>query len=320
MFSKIFNITTKKYNNLYNRKIINIFGIKISYLKEKNGNQINKCKEKIPERLIYKFNCNMVNIVFSIISNADLNDLYCMRNNTVCYIFNKNVLKFGYNNFCDFILNSRYSLKTLLSFEKLDNNSNMYKEHISRAKNNEFLWKYMIRNTILHKFISFDEKNQIFINEKILFDEYYEDENNKSLLFRAKNSKRLFIQGTAVKNYLEDKPTDIKIQVIIKLIDYIFQTYGVGENMIDGSLYDCHLNNFIIDSKQNFHFIDDEYISPKPVSKEHVIQYILKYYNNNEVAREIYQHYGLKIKNKNPQTNSVSCTDELKKMKMEYFK
>ena len=307
MFDKIFSME-KIENSLFGGLKLKILGIKISF------------KKLNFKKLVYRQNCNLISIVFNNIKLADSKDLFCLRNDKICFIFNKNITAFGYKNFCDYVMNCMHLLRIPLTYSMLDYDSEMYKEHAERLANNEFLWKYVHCNgKFLHKYLSIDENNQIFVHEQLM-DESFAKNPNNGVAFIPKNSKRPFIKGNTVRQYLENESIDTKKEILVKLLDYVFEKYAVGNGMISGTLYDCHWGNFIIDENKNFYFIDDELVSPKPLKKEYVIKYLLRSSGEDEVLEYLLEHYGIKSsKNKNIKKSNFVQKNKKSVAALKYF-
>lgn len=292
MFDKLFSISYKDVYP-YRKTIIKICGLKFSYkYRPKNMSPMLLNDETSQEAI--KINHNLIYFVLNEVKNGGEKDLFCLRNNNVCYIFNKKILDWGIDNFKDFIFNSMWVLQKVLKFDILNSDTALYKEHIERAKeNNEFLWKYNnISTTILHKFLSSDIEGNIYVNEKILYNVCIKIDKSKPH-FEAKNSRRLFIEGTDLATYIYRQPRTYEEQkaVFIGLIEYIFAEYGLPDGKISNKVYDCHLSNFIIDKYGKFHFIDDEYVSDKPVEKIYIIRQLLKDCKDTRLSNEVLQYF-----------------------------
>ena len=140
------------------------------------------------------------------------------------------------------------------------------------------------------------------------------------MFYKTKDSKRLFIPGTSIRQYLLKESKEKKIQTLIKLIDWITETYSLENGMISGTMLDCTCNNFIIDRSGNFHFIDDEYISLKPITKEYAIRTLMRDYDTpdkHEILSYLLNYYGIR---KNNKLKFDISDDKKQRMKLEYFK
>ena len=56
---------------------------------------------------------------------------------------------------------------------------------------------------------------------------------------------------------------------------WFFDKYSVDKSHVAGCACDCHFSNFIISEDKQFHFIDREIASYKPVEKDYCILYAL---------------------------------------------
>lgn len=286
-----FSISSKDAHP-YKKKIIRICGLKFSY-KYRSEKAPSLPNDELSNAIITN-NYNLFFYVIDYMQRHDGNDLYCLKNKSICYIFNKKVLDWGVENFKDFFFNSTWPLQWVLKFSILQPTSELYQDHIKRAEKGEFLWKYMDKKIITHKFLSFGIDNKVYVNEAIIDQACIPDDTSVPH-FVAKNSRRLFIEGLNLSKYIykQSRTDEEKKAIFIRLIEFIFTKYSLPSGKIDNTLYDCHLSNFIIDNEENFHFIDDEYVSPEPLDKKYIVDYILKDFDNHEMCNEIRKHFGL---------------------------
>ena len=266
-------------------------------------------------RVYRSANVNLISTVWHFLDTSKEDDLYCLRNADCCFIFNRKVLDFGYNNFKYFIMNTYSARVHLFELEKLDKTAVLYQEHMDRLKNNEFLWKYRNEGLIAHQFMSFD-KEGFYVNYTTIEDNHNQDtydiDGGKHFI-QIQKAKRPFYEGVSVKEYLEDKDYETQKTVLIKLAEYIFQNYAVANDMIDGKLFDCNPMNFIYDTKQQFHFIDKDFISKAPLSKDHIIKGICA--AEADLTNDLLTYFGLPSKNHKKNTQP----DKLELLKRKYF-
>ena len=310
MNDKIFSVKTIKKPNDFSQKVITILGIKITFVSPK----IEDVFECIEKRLTKAraINKNFLYLIYSFLKETSDKNLFCLRNNVVCFIFNNHILNWNFHDFCEYIMNNVGSDGYILDFENLPEDSALYKEHIKRLYNNEFLWKYLDRgNIIRHTFLSFDENNSVYINEAVL-DDSFSKQSNQNEYFKIENSKRLYISGKSVKECLKNKTFKEKEQLLKNLIDHIFETYSTDNNMIDGIMLDCNCSNFVIDDNNKFHFIDKDYVSKEPIDKEYVIRYVLKDTKDEKLKLNILKHYNYLYTIDNIATEQHNNYEELK--------
>lgn len=285
-FSKLFHVRKIETKSGFFKNEINILGFRICH----HTYKISKIFSA-SEKLNRKYNANLIYTPYHFLLTAHDEDLFCLRHCTVCFIFNKKVLDFGYKNFRDYILNGHCACSDVLEFSELDKTSVLYKEHQLRLKNNEFLWKYRDTGFIIHQFLSFDEKG-FYVHDTILeADNQTASFGCDNIVFHAKNSCRPFYNGVTVKEYLEDKDYNTQKIILIKLIEHIFKDYTIENGAIDGKLFDCHLGNFIYDDYKQFHLIDDDLISKTPLNKDYIIKRLLDN-KATQMTNELLVHFG----------------------------
>ena len=307
-FKNLFCSKLNKRPGKFTKKTIKFLGLSISYDAPQMSDVFAEFENKFRHQ-----NANTIFMLYNIfLKNASSDDLFCLRNNEGCFIFNNKVLDFGYKNFRDIILNCYLAKCDALELSNLDKESVLYKEHIVRLNNNEFLWKYRNIGFVQHQFLSYDE-NGYYVNETIIGDKTTYDVKN-NCYFQAKTQKRQFYDGVTLGEYLDNKSYDEQKEILIKLAEHIFATYSVEKGMISGKLYDCYEMNFICGKDGKFYFIDDNYISKNPISKEYVLKRISG--RNILLTNDLLTHFGfspLPLKNKN------SAPDKTELMKKQYF-
>ena len=311
--SKFFSVTSKDAYP-YKKRIVKICGLKFSY-KYRSQNGPSLLEDELSKTAI-TINHNLFFYVIDYMQRHEGNDLYCLKNRSICYIFNKKVLDWGIENFKDFFCNSIWSLQWGLKFSILQQNSELYKEHIKRAENGEFLWKYTDKKIITHKFLSFGADNKVYVNEAII-DESCVPNNTSIPYFKAKNSRRLFVEGVDLSKYIyrQSHTNEEKKAILIKLIEFIFTQYTLPSGKIDNTLYDCHLSNFVIDNEGNFHFIDDEFVSPEPLEKKYIVDCLLNNLDDSEICNDIRKHFGFSP----DKSETMKKEDRLTELRKKYF-
>ena len=290
-FKKPFFSISIYETEIFKRWILHIFGFKVASHEKKKKIDRPTLFNRETTRLAIRANRNLVSYIVTYLPKTSEEHLFCLKNNEVCYVFNKKVLEWGEDFFKSFLLNSPYQLQWLCTFNQLSPDSELYKEHMARFKKGEFLWKYVKqRHIIVHKFISMDKNKQAFVHQQIL-DDSFVIKNSKTPYFLVKNSKRPFYKGSTVSSALVGKTFEEKKKIFIDLIEYIFKNFSLPDGKIEARLYDCHLSNFILDEKGVYHFIDDDYISPKPLSKKYIIKRILAHDIGTKLYWEIFDYF-----------------------------
>lgn len=282
MLNKIFSIEKSG-----SRKIIKIFGLKIKLLDLK------------PEiyTLSATSNKNTLALLYNQLNFASDDDLFCLKSGNLLFIIHKGCLNLDYKFFKDYVLPSGFQ-HNFIELIKLDKASVLYKEHIPRVTLGEFLWKYVERYYfIAHSFISMDGEGNVFINSS-----YVPEENQVKSSFKIQHvplvSKRKYINGITVAQYLEGKTLDEKFVIVDKLLNYLFSTYKdqLDPDKISGNLFDCHLNNFLIGEDGQFHFIDFDLKCTEALDKGYCIYFMLYKYNI-DLYKRMLDAYGLEDKN-----------------------
>ena len=264
---RIFSIDNETDEN--SRKIINFFGIKLKFKDIKN---------EIYRRTVI-LNRNILQILYNQLALADEEDLFCLREKNIIFIFNKGVLNLDYHFFQDYV--ALYGFSTdILELIKLDRTSVLYKEHIERLKNGEFCWKYVDRNYYIgHAFLS-KEGEDIYINSSYVKEKNL-PENDALIHHIPLETRRKYIKGITVGDYLKNKPIDFQVDVILKLLNYVFETYKDNENpqRVSGKLLDCHLYNFILGEDGKFYFIDFDLECRQSLERGYCLFFMLYYYD-----------------------------------------
>ena len=247
----------------------------------------------------FNLNKNTIQVLYAHLQNSNEDDLFCLRTHYLTFILHKNCLKLDYKFFQDYIIQQGLS-RNILEFIKLDNASFLYQEHINRVKNGEFLWKYVERYYyISHSFISEDKKTgEIYINSS-----YIKEKDMKKSSYKIQHipriSKRKYIKGITVGDYIQDKSKAEKFIVVDKLLNYIFSAYRDKENpqKVTGELFDCHLNNFLIAEDGLFHFVDFDLKCTESLDRGYCIYFMLYKYDL-ELYEKMLKRYRLPDKHK----------------------
>ena len=304
------------------RKIITILGIKFKFSNLKNE----LSKES------FNVNKNNVQILYSYLQNCEDDDLFCLRTNNVIYILSKGCLKLDFKFFQNYIISPGFTLN-ILEIIKLDKTSILYKEHSERIKNSEFLWKYIERYYYIgHSFISEDKNtNEIYINSS-----YIKEKNQVKSIYKIQHvpatTKRKYIKGITVGEYIKNKTFKEKFLIIDKLLNYIFSTYKDEQNpeKVSGNLIDCHLYNFLIGEDGLFHFIDFDLKCTESLDRNYCIYFMLYKYDK-DLYNKFLSEYRYKDRHKyyeknfsiykQPQTQNGKSiiTQTHKKLQKKYF-
>ena len=241
---------------------------------------------------VYKVNASIVNQLIFCLRMANSDDLFCLKNDLVCFIFCKDSLKFGEKNLSDYICKSFAPLKHILQFSILDKNSEIYKKHIVRISNKEFLWKYIQRYGYeLQKFLYFDENNEVYIDGSII-KEADSTCSESNMIINNNIEKRKFIEGITVDDYLQGKTHQEKVDMLVKMTKFFFDKYTVEDDKIDGLLWDFHWNNVIIDKEGKFHFIDNDFVSRIPLDKKRLLNYMLNFTYDKKLQEDVNKYFG----------------------------
>lgn len=280
IFNKLFSVETQN-----SRKIIKILGIKFKIFDFK------------PElcRQAALANKNLLQLVWAQLKNSNEDELFCLKNNCLVFVFNKNCLELDYKFFQDYILPFGYADKPL-ELIILDKKSILYKEHIERLQKGEFCWKYIDRDYFIgHTFISKDRiTGEIYIISANLNNAEMPQDNSK-IRHLSLNSKRKYIKGLTVGEYLRNKTFDVQFEIVNKLLENIFDIYRDTQepNKVSGKLFDCHLYNFLIGEDGLFHFIDFDLECTESLERSYCIYYMLYFYNR-ELYYKMLKHHNCK--------------------------
>ena len=280
----------------------------------------------------FNLNKNSVQVLYSHLQNAAEDDLFCLRTHCLLFILHKNCLKLDYKFFQDYIIQQGLR-RNILELIKPDKDSVLYKEHIARVQNGEFLWKYTERYYyISHSFISEDRQTgEIYINSNFVPEKDMVQSEYK-IRHVPKVSKRKYLRGITVDYYLKNKSRIEKLIVIDKLLNYLFSTYRASDNpeKVSGDLFDCHLSNFLIAEDGQFHFIDFDLKCTVSLDREYCIYFMLYKYDI-ELYETMLKRYGLKDKHRYyekhfsiynqpmKQSGKSIITYEHKKLQRKYF-
>ena len=293
MFSKLFKL-------IYNYKkcgavtVITVLGIKFKFF---------NMKQELCQGTS-NLNKNTLQVLYNYLQNASEDDLFCLRTYSILFIVHKNCLKLDYKFFQDYII-PQETQRIILEIIKLDPNSILYKEHIGRVQNGEFLWKYIERYYyISHSFISEDPKTkEIFINSS-----YVKEKNMVKSKYKIQHvpriSKRKYMKGITVRDYIQNKSQIERFITVDKLLNYIFSTYRDKENpqKVSGDLLDCHLSNFLITEDGQFHFIDFDLKCTESLDRAYCIYFMLYKYDIY-LYEKMLKRYGLKDRHKYYENN-----------------
>ena len=267
-------------------------GFSFSYKKKRRDTFRRKIEENI-KIMANRTNKTIIAQCIEILKQAKTQDLFCLKNHHVCYIFNNQVLVWGEEYFKAFLLECFCSLQEVFLFEKLEPDSALYREHIDRAEQKEFLWKYSNKGIIIHKFLSFDKDGVVYVNDKILDDSFTLRDRNKPY-FVVENTRRPFIAGVSVFQKLQTLNLEEKKKLYIDLFQYIFDTYTLPSGLLDPKLYDCHTANFVLDTQGNFHFVDSDYLAPQPIKKKDAIDCLFHDQIGSPCHLSVLKHFGFK--------------------------
>lgn len=312
--------SVKRLDGQSSRKVLTLLGVKIKFYDPK----IDLYRRNVIQ------NRNNLLLLFNQLAYADEKDLFCIRGNNIIFIFNKGVLKLDYKFFQDYVVLFGFS-NELYELIKPDKNSLLYKEHIARLKKGEFCWKYVDRTYYIgHSFISC-EGNDIYINSSYVKEKDMPC-NESAIRHVPAETKRKYIKGVTVGDYLKNKPEDFKVNVILKLLDYVFKTYADGNNRekVSGRLLDCHLYNFILGDDGKFYFVDFDLESTKSLDRAYCIFFMLYYYDSKlyklilekfgyQDKHHYYEKHFVKPKNNPKIKTKLVQSEEHRKLLQKYF-
>lgn len=238
-------------------------------------------------------------ILYSYLQNCADDDLFCLRTGNVIYILSKGCLKLDFKFLQNYIISPGFKLN-ILEIIKLDKDSILYKEHYERIQNSEFLWKYIERYYYIgHSFISEDKNTkEIYINNS-----YIKEKNQVKSIYKIQHvpatTKRKYIRGITVGEYIKNKSIKEKILIIDKLLNYIFYPYKDEQNpeKVSGDLIDCHLYNFIIGEDSQFHFIDFDLKCTESIDRNYCIYFMLYNYDI-DLYKKMLSKYGYNDRHK----------------------
>ena len=277
-------------------------------------------------------NKNTVQVLYKNLRDSSDEDLYCLRAYNLTFVLHKGCLNLDYNFFQDYIVTFGYS-GNLLELIKLDKTSFLYREHIDRVNNGEFLWKYTERDFyIAHSFVSKDK-----VSGKIYIHSSYVKETNLAkntgkIRHVPQMSKRRYIRGITAGDYIKSRPFEEQVVIADKLLNYIFSTFQAEDDpaKVSGSLLDCHLYNFVIGTDGLFYFVDFDLKCTESLDRNYCIYFMLYGYNR-ELYRKILEMYGYEDRHKyyekefsifkQPENRSVrrTATSEHRELYQKYF-
>lgn len=302
------------------RKVITFLGLKI---------KLYDMKRELLRRTVVA-NRNTLFLLYNQLPIANEEDLFYLRTKDIIFIFNKGVLNLDYNFFQDYVALFGFS-NNILELIKLEKTSALYQEHINRIKNGEFLWKYVNRNFYIgHSYISCDN-GEIFIHSSYVKENNVR-EDSSNIRHVLRESKRKYIKGITVGDYLKNKPLEFQIEVVSKLLNYVFETFSDDKNPenVSGKLLDCHLYNFILGADGKFYFVDFDLESRQSLDRGYIIFFMLYYYNQ-ELYQTLLQKFGyedkhgyyqknfVKPKNKSVPDKHFVASEEHRKLLQKYF-
>ena len=252
----------------------------------------------------YNLNKNTIQVLYAHLQSSNEDDLFCLKTHYLTFVLHKNCLKLDYKFFQDYIIQQGLS-RNILEFIKLDKASILYQEHINRVQNGEFLWKYVERYYyISHSFISEDKKTgDIYINSS-----YVKEKDMVKSEYKIRHipriSKRKYMRGITVGDYISDKSKVEKFLIVDKLLNYIFTTYRAKDDpeKVSGDLFDCHMNNFIIGEDGMFHFVDFDLKCTENLDRGYCIYFMLYKYDL-ELYKRMLKRYRLPDRHKYYENN-----------------
>ena len=315
---KLYSVSYTGSSTEVPKKIIKLLGIKIEFVDSKAS-----FKQQVACS-----NNNSVTLFYSMLKNLNEDDLFCIKYTDMIFILSKGCEILEYKFFMDYVIPSGFA-SHLFEIIKLDRSSFLYKSHIDRIKNGEFLWKYVDRKYFIgHSFLSHKDGNIYIHNSHVKESQMAESE--AKLRHVPLDTKRLYIPGKTVSDYLKNKPYSEKKTIIEQLIEYVFSEYKDQNNpdKISGKLFDCHLDNFIYSKNRSFHFVDFDLESRESLDKNYCIYYMLFYYNK-KLYNEMLEKYNLEDKHsfyqdhfsvyKQEQKQNFKPTNEHKELRKKYF-
>ncbi len=301
------------------RKVITLLGVKV---------KLKNLKSDLFRRTVI-LNRNTLQILYNQLPLLADDDLFCLRAKDIIFIFNKGVLNLDYRFFQDYVVLYGFSTD-ILELIKLEKTSVLYKEHIDRLKNGEFCWKYVDRNYYIgHAFIS-QQDGDIYIHSS-----YVKEKNltvdDSNIHHVPMESKRKYIKGIAVGDYLKNRPLEFQIEVMQKLLHHVFVNYRDKENpgRVSGKLLDCHLYNFILGEDGKFYFVDFDLECRESLERGYCVFFMLYYYDR-KLYNAMLKKFGYKdkhhyyqehfIKTKTIKNHAkISVSEEHKELRQKYF-
>lgn len=288
--NKIFSIKSYRANNFLTHKVITFLGIKLKFRRINKKDIELICQNSSAIKNIYYL------FLINVLSNSSEDELYCLRNRYLCYILHKNCLKTDLKFLIDFLSNNFSS--AILNFTKLNKNSDLYKEHIIRVQNNEFLWKYSDKIFIIsHTYVSKDaETNNTYMNLSYIKEKEYIN-NNSKLKNPMINTKRKIIEGITLKEYFDSLPYEEKVKEADKVLNWLFTQCKseTDPKKVSGKFFDCHLFNIILGSDSQLHFIDYDLICNENIERGFCI-YKMFFFYNKKLYYEMLRRYKCKDK------------------------
>ena len=288
LLDKIFSVEYCK-TNYFTSKIINLFGIKLKFKK------INKFD--IEQIIINSSILKAVNFLFCL-SNSAEDDLFSISNEAICIIVHKNCIQADIKFIIDFIINAFWG--NLFIINKLNKDSFLYKEHIERVKNNEYIWKYADRKYLIaYTYLKKDSETNEFTIIKSSIPESQYAENNTKLQYLTDTIQHKFIEGITLKEYFDKQNFKKQIEIADKVLNWLFTEFKSENNplKVSGKVFDCHLCNIILGADSKLHFIDFDVIYLEDLERSFCI-YKMFFDYNEKVYYEMLKRYKCKDKHK----------------------
>ena len=290
--NKIFSIKYHKGNDYFTHKILTILGIKLKF-KQLIKNDIELiCQNSSVVKNTYQL------FILNMLQNASDEDLYCLKNEYFCIIIHKNSFQTDLKFLINFIFVN--FLQADLTLTKLNKNTDLYKEHIKRLQNNEFLWKYCDRQyIIMHTFIQKDvETGNIIVNTAPVRENEYV-KNSSKFQYLMQPIKREFVKGITLREYFDALNDWEKIKIADKVLNWLFTQYKSETNpkKVMGKYWDCHLYNIIVGDDNLLHFIDFDITCVEDIDRDFCI-YKMFFDYNKKIYYEMLKCYKCKDRHK----------------------